>query len=185
MVWYNPKSNIDDHPGKIRTVTGKQIDLLAITEDDIDIEDIAYGLAHTARFAGQTRVFYSVAEHSISVMANLPLELKIAGLLHDASEAYIGDMPSPIKLAMPDYRYIEDKIMEAIAKKFNFKWPLDSRVKKIDKKILLKEWSELVIGDDDIIDETPKKSVISCFLRLFEHVVEEQRIYKERKSVNR
>ena len=57
--------------------------------------------------------------------------------------------------------------------------------KKIDKKILLKEWSELVIGDDDIIDETPKKSVISCFLRLFEHVVEEQRIYKEKKSVNR
>lgn len=168
-VRYNPKTGLYDFPNKIRTVTGKYIDLLDITPDDIDIEDIAYGLAHTARFAGQTRTFFSVAEHSIAVSMEVPIAHKIEALLHDASEAYIGDMPTPIKNRMPDYKYVESCIMEAVAKKFGISWPLSEIVKAADKKVLEQEWSNIVIGDS-WEEERPRKNIINAYLTLFQHL---------------
>jgi hypothetical protein len=173
-VRYNPKTGLYDFPNKIRTVTGKYIDLLDITPDDIDIEDIAYGLAHTARFAGQTRTFYSVLEHSIAVSMEVPHKFKLEALLHDASEAYIGDMPTPIKNRMPDYKYVESCIMDAVAKKFGISWPLSEVVKAADKKILEQEWDLIVIGDD-WQDETPVKNVINGYLTLFQYLNENER----------
>lgn len=167
---YNPKTGLYDFPNKIRTVTGKYIDLLEITPDDIDLEDIAVGLAHTARFAGQTRTFYSVAEHSIAVSIDLPFEYKLAGLLHDASEAYIGDMPTPIKNRMPDYKYIENGIMEAVAKKFGFEYPLNQKVKDADKKNLELEWNQIVV-QDLWGEQVPPNNVINCFLTLAEYLI--------------
>lgn len=63
----------------------------------IHIEDIARGLAHKCRWNGQTRTYYSVAEHSIEVMKMCGPEFALWGLLHDAGEAYLGDVPDPIK----------------------------------------------------------------------------------------
>lgn len=112
------------------------------SDDEIDIRDIAGALSKQCRFAGHTNKFYSVAEHSIAVsyMALDPL----AGLLHDASEAYLVDMPSPIKKAMSQYGAVEDCIMHAIARKFKFPWPKSEDIEDADKAQLIEEAKALL-----------------------------------------
>lgn len=99
----------------ISTRTGRRFPFLNPTAEDIDPLDIATGLAHTARFGGQTRVFYSVAQHCLALaeMVDHPVA-KLYALLHDAAEAYIGDMPTPIKATMPQFREAEEAIMWAV-----------------------------------------------------------------------
>jgi hypothetical protein len=86
--------------------------------EDIYIEDIAYALSNITRFCGQLP-FYSVAKHSIEVAKLLPKQLRLAGLLHDASEAYIGDVITPVKINLPDYKILEKQIMTIIDEKYN------------------------------------------------------------------
>lgn len=104
-----------------------------IQPEDIHIEDIAHALANTCRWGGHCNEFYSVAQHSVMVMQRVPYEYKLTALLHDASEAYIGDMPSPIKATLPDYQLLEDTIMGAIAARFNIAYPVPPVVHKADK----------------------------------------------------
>ena len=65
--------------------------------------------------------------------------------MHDASEAYLVDIPSPIKAKLANYREIEDSLMSALAKKFNFEWPLPKEVKDADRTMLKWEWEQLHI----------------------------------------
>ena len=81
----------------IRTFTGKLVDPFNPDPSTIDIIDIAHGLSNICRYGGQCSRFYSVAEHCCYVSAALPEQYMLAGLLHDASEAYIGDMVAPLK----------------------------------------------------------------------------------------
>ena len=88
------------------------------TPDMVDVRDVALGLSRQARYNGFTNGFYSVAEHSILLAAWLMKEKKnpelaMLGLLHDASEAYIGDLVTPIKVFMPQYGIWEARIQEA------------------------------------------------------------------------
>jgi len=101
----------------IETATGKHYHFLSPKPEDIDIEDIAVALANKCRFGGHSR-FFSVAEHSVCVAYRLPKELRLAGLLHDAAEAYLGDIPSPIKHVLPDYQHLERLNEYAIEEKF-------------------------------------------------------------------
>lgn len=84
----------------IPTVTGRLVDLRNPDADEIDISDIAHALASICRFTGQTGEFYSVAEHSVLVSREVPEELALAALLHDAHEAYIGDISRGMKGAL-------------------------------------------------------------------------------------
>ncbi|EIQ01097.1 hypothetical protein OpiT1DRAFT_05665 [Opitutaceae bacterium TAV1] len=102
----------------IQTFTGRQFFPLDPDPLEIDIEDIAHALALQCRFGGHSRAFYSVAQHSVFVADMCPPHLKLTGLLHDATEAYLIDLPRPIKQAIPEYRRIEDKLAEVIAKRF-------------------------------------------------------------------
>jgi 5'-deoxynucleotidase YfbR-like HD superfamily hydrolase len=86
--------------------------------DRVDLEDIAHGLAYQCRFNGQTRVFYSVAQHSLMVASVLPPELHRAALLHDAAEAYLGDMVKPLKRLLPEFARLEDGVTRLIAQTF-------------------------------------------------------------------
>jgi hypothetical protein len=106
--------------GWIQTYTGKKFYLTDPTPDMVCLEDIAHALSMQCRFAGHTKQFYSVAQHSILV-ANLITEdeLKIYGLLHDASETYLVDIPKPLKQLIPKYKSLEIRAMKAIAAKFN------------------------------------------------------------------
>jgi 5'-nucleotidase len=111
-----------------RMLSGRRLDLLDPSPLDIEIEDIAHGLARVARWNGQTRCdhTFSVAEHSLLVEAiaceldaKLTQELKLAALLHDAPEYVVGDLISPFKAALSlDYRAFEAKLLAAIYLRF-------------------------------------------------------------------
>lgn len=126
----------------IETFTGKHFYFLDPKENDIDIRDIAHALAFTCRYTGHSNRFYSVAEHSVlvSYLANDPL----TALLHDASEAYITDIASPIKRHLGGYAEMEDRIMEKIARKFGFSYPLDPDIKDCDATQLKTEAKHLL-----------------------------------------
>lgn len=102
----------------IETRTGKRVSVENPQPEQFDIKDIGYALANTCRFNGHCAGFYSVAEHSVAVALRLPAELRLAGLLHDATEAYLGDIPSPIKQYLPDYRRLEASFEAALSEKF-------------------------------------------------------------------
>jgi len=135
----------------IRTLTGKYIDVANPHPDMICIQDIAEGLAYNYRFGGLFKNKVTIAEHSIDVyiytmglLESLKLDQSItelvSSLMHDASEAYIRDIPSPIKRFLTDYVALEDKLMSCIAYKYGFDWPVSAVVKKADGICLKMEW---------------------------------------------
>lgn len=129
----------------IRTYSGQYVNVFDPDPATITLQDIAHSLSQQCRFGGHLPHFYSVAQHSIQVMRNVAPEHKIAALLHDASEAYLLDIPSPVKPHLTNYKEIEDRIMRVIAEKFDFQWPLSQEVKDADKEQLEYEWEEMMI----------------------------------------
>lgn len=130
----------------IETVSGRKFHFLAPHPNEIDITDIAHALSNICRFTGHTKRYYSVAQHSVHVASLLPPDLRLAGLLHDASEAYIADVASPVKPYLDSYQEFERCIMEAIADKFNLPngfHRLDAVV-TADLKMLKKEAQEFM-----------------------------------------
>lgn len=113
----------------IETYSGKKFYLFDPQPEQIDIEDIAHALSNVCRFGGHVKHFYSVAEHCVHVST---LTRDLHGLLHDASEAYVADIVSPLKPHLTNYRDIEDTIMWAIARKYNIIWPVTPDVKDAD-----------------------------------------------------
>ncbi|MEM9221073.1 MAG: metal-dependent phosphohydrolase [Pseudomonadota bacterium] len=120
----------------IQTHTGVAFHILDPQPEDIAIEDIAHALSNTCRFVGHTNKFYSVAQHSVIISDHLPQHLKLAGLLHDASEAYLNDFARPFKKLLIQYSGLEAWLMGAIANKFGFEYPFDPLVKQADTAIL-------------------------------------------------
>lgn len=127
-----------------RMLSGRRLDLLDPTPVDIEIEDIAHGLAFVARWNGQTigDYAYSVAEHSLLVerlfariVPQAPVKWRLAALLHDAPEYVIGDMISPVKAAVgPDYGALDDRLAAAIHIRFGLPASIPAGVKKQIKK---------------------------------------------------
>lgn len=103
--------------GKIRTFTGKLVDPLNLQPGDIDPLDIAHHLSNICRYTGATPQFYSVAQHSVLV-ANYAIkrEERLAGLLHDAAEAYLNDIASPVKKSpgFATYRDVDEEVTALI-----------------------------------------------------------------------
>lgn len=130
----------DNHLGCIRTASGTIIDLRNPTIAMIKTEDIAVGLSNICRFGGQIYQHYSVLSHSLLVMLLAPQPLWKAALLHDAAEAYLGDVVTPLKNILgAQYRELEERCMSTICMKYRIsQWELD-QVKAFDKKALLME----------------------------------------------
>lgn len=127
----------------VQSYSGKKIDLLNPKAGMIDIEDIAHALAHVCRFAGNSRLFYSVAEHSVRV-GSISGQFALEGLLHDAAEAYLGDIPAPVKQFCKDYRVLEERLMEAVAERFGLAYPIPRIVTVADQQVLLTEKEALM-----------------------------------------
>jgi 5'-deoxynucleotidase YfbR-like HD superfamily hydrolase len=138
-----------------RMLSGRRLDLLDPTPVDIEIADIAHGLAFVARWNGQTRgdFAYSVAEHSLLVtdifvqqQSNAPVKWQLAALLHDAPEYVIGDMISPVKAAVgPDYGALDDRLTAAIHIRFGLPAQIPVTIKRqIKKADKLSAWLEAV-----------------------------------------
>lgn len=135
-------------PNCIRTFSGIYINVFEPTLEMICIEDIAHALSHQCRFGGHLSEFYSVAQHSMLCTDLVEDNFKLQTLLHDASEAYLLDIPSPIKQGLSDYKKIEHNLMLLIAEKFNFKYPLDKEVKEVDSHLLNWEWNTLMLKNN-------------------------------------
>ena len=129
----------------IHTFTGKKFRPLAPELDAIDIRDIAHALAMQSRFGGMTRVFYSVAEHSVRVSLICPAKDALWGLLHDAAEAYLKDLPAPVKYGatMEPYREAEAALMASIAVKFGLPPGEPHSVKRADLILVHTEGRDL------------------------------------------
>lgn len=125
-----------DRGNWIQTYSGKQFYALDPQPEDICIEDIAHALSNMCRYAGHCKKFYSVAEHSILVAEYLPSEYQLAALLHDASEAYLVDIPRPFKGYLTNYYELESKIMDAIYARFNVDCGFHDVIKEVDTRIL-------------------------------------------------
>ena len=106
------------HDPYVSTYLGNRFYLTRPHIDDVAIEDIAHGLAYQCRFNVQTREFYSVAQHSVMVMNLVSEEHRLAALLHDAAEAYLGDMVKPLKNLFPAFSEIEAKVMMIVGQRF-------------------------------------------------------------------
>lgn len=153
-------------PDCIRTFTGKYVNVFEPTQEMICIEDIAHALSHQCRFAGHLPKFYSVAQHSIGCFDIALPDDKLQALMHDASEAYLLDIPSPIKKRMHYYKELEENLMQIIAKKFKFEWPMNERVTRIDKEMLEYEWHRYMLGGGPDLDTTPTQAK-EHFLEIF------------------
>lgn len=128
----------------ISTYLGKRFHPLQPRTADVEIEDIAHGLAYQCRFNGQTRVFYSVAQHSLMVASLVSPELRLAALLHDAAEAYLGDMVKPLKALLPEFAAIEDEVSRVIGERFGVDLAHHPLLKRADLIALATEKRDLL-----------------------------------------
>jgi len=102
----------------INTHSGIRFAYEEFSPSDLMLEDMFRAISMICRFAGHTAHFYSVGEHSLRVAELLPYELRVYGLLHDCSEAYMSDIPKPLKMLCPGYQKIETEVQNAIYSKF-------------------------------------------------------------------
>jgi 5'-deoxynucleotidase YfbR-like HD superfamily hydrolase len=123
----------------IRTYSGIMFDPLNPKPEDIRIQDIAWALSNICRFNGHTSLNYSVAEHSLAVSSTIEKGFELAGLLHDASEAYLGDIASPLKYSgiYDKYLEVEKRLQTMIYERYRVNWQ-DALffVKEADQKAL-------------------------------------------------
>lgn len=104
--------------------------------EDIDIRDIAHALSMQCRYGGHCIRFYSVAEHSVLLSEVAEPKFKLAALLHDAAEAYLVDVPRPLKCMLDGYAAAEDRVLDAVGQRFGLNQDDFDAVRDIDKAIL-------------------------------------------------
>ena len=174
--FYKKNHEVDDI--WIQTYTGKKFYPQNPKLEDIDIEDIAHALSMQCRFTGHCKIHYSVAQHSVYV--SYFASNKLQGLLHDASEAYISDISSPVKKTkyLEQYKVLEKIIQTKIYEKFNIDLVESEDLKKADMLLLAIEVKSLVDNANPdwkfpmesppfhIMEMTPKEAK-ELFLRRF------------------
>lgn len=155
----------------ITTFTKKYVNVFDPKPEMFCIEDVAHALSKEQRFGNHLSVNYSVAQHSILCAGLASAKNKLTALLHDQTEAYIRDLPSPIKRRMPEYAEVEKKMMVCMSEKFGTIYPLPEEVKKIDELMLIKEWDSLMMGKSEfefsiMTQEEAKANFIALFYDL-------------------
>jgi len=123
--------------------SGAWFDFCAPASSEFMIEDIAHGLANICRYSGQCSSFYSVAEHSILV-SETAKGFELEALLHDAAEAFLGDITRPLKQMLPEYKRIEADVERAILDRFGIIGPLPPQVKQADLRVLAAEQKQIM-----------------------------------------
>lgn len=151
----------------IQLASGTAFFLDNVDNNAYRISDIAHALSNQCRFSGHVSSFYSVAEHSVHCSYLVPPQYALTALLHDASEAYLGDVSKPLKAMLPEYCKIEDRVMRAIARTFAIEYPFPEVIKTVDVQVLFAERNRLIgppvypwIGENDVI---PASVDIQCW----------------------
>lgn len=129
----------------METASGVRFHFLNPSPEQVVLEDVALALSRACRYGGHTRRFYSVAEHCC-LMSDWVLEQPwgdpmkaLVALHHDDAEAYIGDLPRPAKQNMPQFKAVEERIDEAVARRFGLEYPHPAWLKDVDTRILVDE----------------------------------------------
>ena len=128
---------------RIMLASGSWFDLLDPSNSQFTIQDIAQGLGNICRYAGQCSKFYSVAEHSLHVSSIAPAN-KLEALMHDAAEAFLGDVTRPLKQLLPRYKQIEKDVEKAIFARFGLDFGCLVALKKIDLSVLAAEQEQIM-----------------------------------------
>lgn len=172
----------------MQTYTGRQFWPLDPRPADIDIMDIAHHLSLICRFGGASREFYSVAQHSVLVSERCDPADALWGLLHDAAEAYVGDMVRPLKRSIGSpFEWIEKGVQRTICDVFDLEWEKPDSVRVADERMLFTEARDLVhLGPngwshpaepyaDEIVPMSPVEAETAFRLRFAELRNEENR----------
>lgn len=165
-----------DSPGSMTTFTGLRVDPLNMEPEDVDILDIAHALSRQCRYNGHTGGFLSVARHSIWVAQRLQEKgfarrSVLTGLLHDAAEAYLGDMIRPLKHGElgEGYKVVELALERVIADTFGLYFPLPERILEADRWVLMQIELPRPNGARHTWDSTPMRDELA-FLTMFDRL---------------
>lgn len=163
--------------GTIETVSGLAANVLDLEPDMINFHDISRSLSHLCRYNGHVPTFYSVAEHSVRVSWWIrreggSLEEQLTGLMHDAAEAYVGDMVRPLKrhpLIGEQHQILEDRVTQVISKKFGLIYPYPEIVHEADKAMYYWEVENVRTGGQHgWIPNTAREAFTSRYHHLME-----------------
>jgi hypothetical protein len=134
----------------LQTSSSKHVHPLSPSQDEIDIGDVAHSLSQQCRFLGHTETLYTVAQHCVLVSEMVPPGDALWGLLHDASEAYLCDLPAPIKRdpQMKFYRIAEEAMLTCVARKFGLAPEMPQSVMRADKVLLATEFRDVTAVHD-------------------------------------
>ncbi len=142
------ESDCDRRGDWFQTFTGKKFYSLDARVEDINRFDIAHALSNICRFGGHCNQFYSVAQHSCHVSDVLGAggypQWAFVGLMHDATEAYMGDMVRPLKYSLPEYQNAETALWHIIALAFDLPFVMPKQVKAVDNLLLMTERRDIV-----------------------------------------
>ena len=140
----------------MQTFSGRKIEIENPDATEIDVEDIAHHLSHICRFQGATTEFYSVAQHSCLVAAIVPSHLRLQALLHDAAEAYLGDLIYPVKRTIgAPYVDLEDRFEVAIAQRFGLPCLMTPEIKHADRVALATEQRDVMNRSHHVWNKLP------------------------------
>lgn len=123
----------------ICTFTGRRFWPLNPRAEDLDIRDIAHALSNLCRFTGQSRHFYSVAQHCVLASEWCPPSIAKWCLIHDAAEAYINDIARPVKRFFPLLKKAEQQILWMLSVSHDLPWPMPAEVHDVDMRMLATE----------------------------------------------
>jgi hypothetical protein len=118
--------------------------------EDVRLEDIAHSLSNQCRFNGHCKQFYSVAQHSVLASFYVPEEYAVEALLHDAAEAYVGDMIRPLKAMVPEFVAIDDRVDAVIRQRFGLPAKMSEPVIKIDMILCATERRDLLVDHPSV-----------------------------------
>ena len=180
-------SNIDMRPGHwIQTFTGGRFYILDPREEEVDIFDIAHSLSMQCRYLGHAHNFYSVAQHSVLLATwcrekGMSPESQFEALMHDAHEAYTGDIPKPIKVSIPILQDAEKRVEDVVRRKYRLQPDMPDWCHQIDRDIVVDEKRALMadqngwtfIGSQPLgveIKSWEPEMAELCFLTLFTHL---------------
>jgi uncharacterized protein len=141
---YEPNKLLDRKGNWMETFSGVKFYPLDAQVDEIKIEDIAHALSNICRWGGHSKSFYSVAQHCVLVSQLVTKDCALEGLMHDASEAYLIDLPTPIKRMIPQYREIEAKLSVTLSQKYGYKYPYPDEVTRQDFHSKVIEYNALL-----------------------------------------
>jgi 5'-deoxynucleotidase YfbR-like HD superfamily hydrolase len=170
--------------GCFNTISGIKFNLLNPTEEMVNIMDIASGLAFRGHFGGQSPHMFSIAQHSTLVVDLIPDRIKLfnpefvlVALLHDAEEAYTGDLIKPIKILLPEFEKIANRIRDVIFKKYNLNLNYMPEIKEYDILAQAMEYNQFFKNENNFRYLSPddaKDDFLNTFNR-YESILRQQR----------